>query len=107
MKTRVPTFPQAKEQLAALGLRLRLARERRGITQVLFAERIGCARETLRRLEAGDPSVAVGTFLRALRVLQLDRDIDRLAADDELIGKLAQIDALGAFTEVARRRGAA
>ena len=74
---------------------MRLARERRKLGTELFAERVGVSRETLRRLEKGDASIALGTFLRALRVLGLDRDIDLLAADDELGRKLQDIELLG------------
>lgn len=82
-------------QLAGLGLRLRLARERRKLSTEVFAERLGASRETLRRMEKGDATIAMGTFLRALRILGLDRDIDRLAADDELGRKLQDIALLG------------
>jgi len=61
----------------------------------LFAERIGISRETLRRLEKGDATIAMGTFMRALRVLGLDSDLDRLAADDELGRKLQDLELLG------------
>jgi len=91
MKTSHPSFPSALVQLSALGERLRLARRRRGITAVLFAERMGVSRETFRRLEKGDPSIAIGTYIRALRVLGLDRDIDAVALDDELGRKLQDI----------------
>ncbi|RRS01060.1 XRE family transcriptional regulator [Aquabacterium soli] len=103
MKRRAVILPSAREQLEELGLRLRLARERRGISQVLAAERVGCSRETLRRLEAGDPSVSLGTVLRVLRVLQLDADINSLAADTDLIGKLDDLAARGIQVGGARR----
>ena len=94
-KSTVPTFPRAQKQLTALGLRLRLARKRRKLSTTLFAERMGVSRETLRRLEKGDPTIAMGTFMRALRVLGLDQDVDRLAADDELGRKLQDLELLG------------
>lgn len=94
-KSPLPTPPAFQRQLTALGLRIRLARERRKLGTELFAERVGVSRETLRRLEKGDASIALGTFLRALRVLGLDRDIDLLAADDELGRKLQDIELLG------------
>lgn len=94
-KSTVPTFPRAQKQLIALGLRLRLARKRRKLGTELFAERMGVSRETLRRLEKGDASIAMGTFMRALRVLGLDSDLDRLAADDELGRKLQDLELLG------------
>jgi transcriptional regulator with XRE-family HTH domain len=90
-----PLPPQFRRQLSALGLRLRLARERRDIATEVFAQRLGVSRETLRRLEKGDDSVSMGSFLRALRVLGLDKDIDKLAADDVLGRKLQDIQLLG------------
>jgi transcriptional regulator with XRE-family HTH domain len=98
-KSTLSTFPSVQKQLTALGLRLRLARERRRLGTELFAERMGVSRETLRRLEKGDPTIAVGTFMRALRVLGLDRDIDQLAADDVLGRKLQDAELLGARRE--------
>lgn len=77
-------FPQASRQLQALGERLRHARLRRNLTGVLFAERMGVSRDTLHRLEGGDPGISIGTYLRALRVLGLDLDLDLVARDDVL-----------------------
>ena len=91
-KHTLPAFPSLLRQLALLGERLRLARLRRGLSAELFAERMGVSRETLRRLEHGDPTIAVGTYCRALRVLGLDSDIDRLASDDELGRKLQDLE---------------
>ncbi|NLP64978.1 hypothetical protein [Paraburkholderia sacchari] len=36
---------------------------------------MGVSRETLRRLENGDPTIAMGTSMRVLRVLGLDGNI--------------------------------
>ncbi len=91
VKTTLPAFPSVLRQLAALGERLQLARKRRRITAELFSERMGVSRETLRRLENGDPTIAMGTYMRALRVLGLDGDIDGLARDDELGRKLQDL----------------
>ncbi|PIW06709.1 MAG: transcriptional regulator [Comamonadaceae bacterium CG_4_9_14_0_8_um_filter_60_18] len=87
--------PQFLRQLAALGLRMRLARERRKLSTEVFAQRLGTSRETLRRMEKGDPTIAMGTFFRALRILGLDKNIDLLASDDELGRKLQDIELLG------------
>lgn len=81
-------YPQATRQMQALGERLRLARLRRMLTTVLFAERMGVSRDTLHRLEKGDPGVSLGTYQRALRVLGLDLDLDLIARDDVLGRKL-------------------
>jgi transcriptional regulator with XRE-family HTH domain len=78
--------------MAALGQRMKLARLRRSLSSVLFAERVGVSRDTLHRLEKGDPTIALGTYLRALRVLGLEKDIDAVARDDELGRKLQDLN---------------
>ena len=77
--------------MRALGDRLKLARLRRELSTVLFAERLGISRDTLSRLEKGDPNIALGTYMRALRVLGLDKDVDSVARDDELGRKLQDL----------------
>lgn len=90
-KASLPLLPAERRRIEALGSRLRLARLRRRLGTELFAERVGISRETLRRLEQGDSTIAMGTFLRALRVLGLDADIDVLARDDVLGRKLQDL----------------
>ncbi len=87
-KSSHPVFPALAKQLQGLGARLKTARLRRGLTTVLFAERMGVSRDTLNRLEKGDPTIAIGTYGRALRVLGLDKDLDMVARDDVLGRKL-------------------
>lgn len=79
-----PVHPAQKRQLAALGQRLRAARLRRRLTQAMLAERVGVTVPTIRKLEAGDASTSLSVVLRALVVLGLAQDIDRLAAEDTL-----------------------
>lgn len=79
-----PTHPVQRRQLVALGERLRAARLRRRLTQAMLAERVGVTLPTLRKLEGGDPSTSLSVMLRALVVLGLAQDIDRLAAEDTL-----------------------
>ncbi|QIL73107.1 helix-turn-helix domain-containing protein [Diaphorobacter sp. HDW4B] len=71
-----------------LGHRIELARSRRDLSASLFAERVGISRNTLARLEAGDPAVSLGTYLKALRVLGMEGDINQVASDDVLGRKL-------------------
>lgn len=85
-------FPSVERQMIAFGERLRLARLRRKITTVQMAERMDISRDTLGRLEKGDANIALGTYLRALRVLGLDRDLDLVAKDDELGRKLQDLE---------------
>ncbi len=70
--------------LKDLGERLKLARKRRRMTALQMAERLGVSRETLRRLENGSATTAVGTLVQALRILGLAEDFARLAAQDHL-----------------------
>jgi transcriptional regulator with XRE-family HTH domain len=84
-------FPSVDKQIRALGERLKLARLRRELPTVLFAERLGISRDTLNRMEKGDPGIALGTYMRALRVLGLDKDMDAVARDDELGRKLQDL----------------
>ncbi len=85
-------FPAQRRQLMALGERLRLARKRRRLSAVLMAERVGISRDTLNRVEKGDPAVSLGIYLRVLRVLGLDTDLDLLGKDDVLGRKLQDME---------------
>jgi len=68
-------FPAA-HALGKLGRDLALARRKRGIATADMAGRLFVSRDTLWRMERGDPTVAVGTLAAAAFVLQLH---DRLA----------------------------
>ena len=95
-RTHLPLSSPLAKLSAALGQRLQLARCRREMSTTVFAERVGITRNTLKRLENGDPNVSLGTYLRALRVLGLDGDVDVIARDDELGRKLQDLKSLGA-----------
>jgi len=87
-----PTFPAGERQLEALGERLRAARLRRRLTQAVVAARVGVSKQTLAKLEAGNPNTSLATTLRLLHVLGLGQDIDRLAVDDELGRRLQDLE---------------
>jgi transcriptional regulator with XRE-family HTH domain len=76
----------AAHALRKLGRELALARRKRDISTADMASRLFVSRDTLWRLERGDPAVAVGTLATALFILQLhDRLADLAApASDEL-----------------------
>ncbi len=57
-----------RRSLRKLGDDLALARRRRRISTASMAERIQVSVATLRRMERGDPTVAIGTVARALLV---------------------------------------
>ena len=85
----VPTYPRYVRLAQGLGERIRIARLRRGMTATEMSERIGITRPTLDRLERGELAVGLGVLVRALGVLGLEHDLDKLAADDELGRRLA------------------
>jgi transcriptional regulator with XRE-family HTH domain len=66
--------------LRKLGRDLALARRKRGISTADMAGRLFVSRDTLWRLERGDPTVALGTFATAVFVLQLHERLANLAA---------------------------
>lgn len=87
----LPKYTQVLEQL---GENIKLARKRRKLTTIQVAERAGIARSTLYLVEKGDSSVALGAYFNVLRVLGLQDDFLKLAADDELGRKLQDLDLL-------------
>jgi len=87
-----PIHPRLRRLSADLGARLRTARLRRRMSLSEMAERVGVSRTTLRHLEAGDPTVSLGVFVRALGVLGLEDDLTAIAADDELGRRLADAE---------------
>lgn len=103
-KTTRPVFPRQQQQAEALGRRLELARLRRRVPQTEMAARMGIARSTLIKLEKGDVRVGLSVLLRALDVLGLAPDIDRIAAEDE-IGRRLEDVRLSRSPRASRRRG--
>ncbi|MDR1462019.1 MAG: helix-turn-helix transcriptional regulator, partial [Azoarcus sp.] len=77
-------FPQEQSLLTELGERLRLARKRRKLSNAVVAQRAGISRGTLYKVEAGDPSATLGSYVRVLAVLGLEGDLQQLAADDRV-----------------------
>ena len=87
MQRRFPRVrPEADRKAVALGERLRLARVRRGMTQVQLAARARSHRVTIARLERGETTVSLNVLLRVLDVLALLDEID-LVAKDDLMGQ--------------------
>jgi len=93
MKKQV-VLPQYKNGLSQMGENIKLARKRRKLTAIQVAERAGISRSTLSLIEKGESSVAMGAYFNVLRVLGLQNDIFKLAADDEFGRKLQDIELL-------------
>lgn len=75
-----------RRALRQLGENLALARRRRRISTQSMAQRLQVSTATLRRLERGDPSLAVGTLAKALLVLNALQPLSSLldSGADEL-----------------------
>ena len=69
--------------LRKLGRDLAIARRKRRISTADMASRLFVSRDTLWRLERGDPSVALGTFATAAFVLQFHTQLANLAAPEQ------------------------
>jgi transcriptional regulator with XRE-family HTH domain len=80
--------------LEKMGENIKLARRRRKLTSIQVAERAGIARSTLYLVEKGDPGVAIGAYFNVLRILSLQDDFLKLAADDEFGRKLQDLELL-------------
>ena len=75
-------FPKHKKMLEVFGENMKLARKRRRLTMVQVAERADISRNTLYLIEKGSPGVSLGAVFNVLRVLGLENDILKIAADD-------------------------
>ena len=81
-QTAVP--PSARKALAAMGENIRLARLRRKLSMALVAERAGISVPTLRAIEQGSPSVAIGSYATVLLAIGMKDELSHVAANDEL-----------------------
>jgi transcriptional regulator with XRE-family HTH domain len=68
-----------RKALRKLGADIRVARKRRRLTMTTIAERAFISRNTLTRVERGDPAVALGIYTTVLFVLGLAERVGELA----------------------------
>jgi DNA-binding XRE family transcriptional regulator len=85
-------FPKTAHILSEMGENIKLARLRRNLTAEQIAERAGITRTTLWSIEKGAPSVNFGAYAQVLFVLGLEKDLLKIAVDDELGKKLQDAD---------------
>ena len=88
-------FPKHQKIMEQMGENIKLARKRRNLTTIQVSERANISRNTLYLLEKGTSSVSIGALFNVLRVLNLEDDFLKLAADDELGRKLQDLALLG------------
>ena len=87
-------LPKASRILKELGENIKLARLRRRLSSEQVAERANISRPTLSSIEKGAPGVSIGSYLRVLMVLGLEKDMLQLAKDDVLGRKLQDANLL-------------
>lgn len=88
-------FPRHQKILDQMGEQIKLARKRRKFTTIQVAARAGIDRTTVYKIEKGNGSVSMSAYFNVLRVLGLQEDFLKLAADDELGRKLQDLKLLG------------
>ncbi len=89
-------FPKHLKILQELGENIKLARKRRKLTTIQVAEQAGIDRTTLYLIEKGAPRVSMGAYFNVLRVLGLQEDFLKLAADDKQGRDIQDLELLGA-----------
>ncbi len=88
MGSLMPLRPETVEAAALLGSRVALARRERRWTLAELAERVGVSVVTIRKVERGDPSVALGTAFEAASLLGIalfDPDPFRRSVEREVV----------------------
>ena len=89
-------MPDTENILKTMGEQIKMARLRRRLSATLVAESAGISRSTLWKVENGNPSVAVGIYAAVLHALNnMDKDLLKIAGDDELGRKLQDMDLMG------------
>jgi len=80
--------PAVRASLRVLGANLAIARKRRRESMRAWAARIGVSEPTLKRLEQGDPGVAMGIYATALWMIGRAQALPELAAPQFDLGAL-------------------
>ena len=70
-----------RQLLLQLGDRIKRLRKAQGLGTVEVSERAHLTRNTLRSIEAGDPSPSIGAYLRVMSVLGVSGDLALLAGE--------------------------
>ncbi len=83
----VPVGYTSTKIIRYLGQLIRIARKERKMSETDLAERMGVARATVQKIEKGEPSVAIGSYIEATVILR----IPLLGGDKEHINNLTML----------------
>ena len=90
-------YPQAVlQQIAQLAQNIVIARKRRKETQAQWAQRLGVSQPTMARIERGDPSVAMASYVMCMWLINQAQGLADLVAPQRDLASLER--------EVARTR---
>ena len=71
------------KRLEKMGIRIKKARLRRNISVKSMSEKTCISETTIYAIERGASGVSLGAYAAVLEVLQLDKDFESIALDDE------------------------
>ncbi|WP_233244387.1 helix-turn-helix transcriptional regulator [Acidovorax sp. HMWF029] len=95
--TKPTDYPQAVlQQIALLAQNIVIARKRRKETQAQWAQRLGVSQPTMARIERGDPSVSMASYVMCMWLINQAQGLAELIAPQNDLASLEQ--------EVARAR---
>ncbi|MCK5542446.1 MAG: helix-turn-helix transcriptional regulator [Desulfobacterales bacterium] len=87
MKKRLPL--SVKHKLQKLGEDLKKARLRRRIKMSVIADRAGISKETLSKIQKGDPGVGMGTYATVIFAIGLGSDwLDLADIKNDKVGQI-------------------
>ena len=72
-----------RNRLTKMGVQIKNARLRRNISVEEIANKSGVSATTYYAIEKGKDTVSIGAYAAVLSVLELDKDIELIAADEE------------------------
>ncbi len=94
----IPNSRPAKSLLLYLGQLIRIARKEKGISQQELCERLSVSRGRIKRIEQGNPEVAIGVVIEACFILGIPllgceaKDVDNLAKMLSYMNKLIPLN---------------
>lgn len=97
---------EVEQALHGIGRNIRMARIRRRLRQADLAKKLSLSRQVIARVEAGNPTTAIATYVAVLWALDLVRTVSSVAEpDQDSVGKT--LEKLRLPEKAMRKRGPA
>ena len=96
---------RASRQADAIGSEVLLARTELGMTRTRVSARAGVARDTVRRIEAGDPAVQLDTLCAVAGAVGVDVVLGAYRAGQPTLRDAGQLELARILIRLAHRRG--